>query len=66
MMITVKHKIISGFPCNNNSIYAIITEDYGTLTTTSKEQYEEAMSNGYVELEHEEYPTSESVLSEGY
>lgn len=61
-MQTVKHKIISGFPCNNNSFYMIMTEDYGNLVTAKKDQFDKAMADGYIELEHKEYPTKESVL----
>lgn len=52
----IKHKIISGFPCNNNQAYCVITDDYGTLITKEKKQFDKAMKVGYIELEHEEYP----------
>lgn len=50
----VKHKIVSGFPCNNEAIFMIITEDYGSLTTTNKEEFEKVMKDGYIELQHNE------------
>lgn len=52
----VKHKIISGFPCNGGEVYLIITSDYGTLLTKKKEEFDKVMKVGFIELEHEENP----------
>ena len=61
-MVTVKHKIISGFPCNNKMVFTVITEDFGTLTTTDEEAFNNVMKDGYLELEHEDYYCKENVL----
>lgn len=53
-MIYQKHKIITGFPCNNGEMYMIMTEDFGNLTTTSKKQFDQVMKDGYIELAHDE------------
>ncbi len=51
-MVTEKHKIITGFPCNNGLFFMIITENFGNLTTTNKDEFDKVMKDGYIELEH--------------
>lgn len=46
----MKYKIITGFPCNNNSSYMILLVDCEPVVTTNRELFERAMSEGYVEL----------------
>jgi len=48
----VKDKIISGFPCNNNTLFTIITEKYGMAHTSNKEAFDRVMAQGYVEVEN--------------
>lgn len=50
----IKQKIITGFPCNKGAIYAVITEDRSIYTVTSKKAFDEAMKNGYIEIEESE------------
>lgn len=53
-MISEKHKIITGFPCNDGKGYMIMTENFGNLITTNKEAFEKVMKDGFIELEHED------------
>ena len=49
----VKQKILTGFPCNNGAIYMVMTEDKSIYTVTSKKTFEEAIKNGYIEIEED-------------
>lgn len=53
-MQKIKHKIVCGYPVNNKTAYAIHTEDFGILMTKEKESFDKAMSDGYIEIEHED------------
>lgn len=50
----IKQKILTGFPCNNGAVYMMMTEDKSIYTVTSKKSFDEAMKNGYIEIEESE------------
>lgn len=52
--LLVKHEILEGFKCGNNS-WCVVTKDFGELFTYKQELFDRAMNEGYVEIEHEDY-----------
>ncbi|GCD11759.1 hypothetical protein [Clostridium tagluense] len=53
MKVIHKHKVIKGFPCKNKVIFTIITEDYGKIRMFNKRIFDEAMADGFIEVEHD-------------
>lgn len=47
----IKQKILTGFPCNNEEIYVVITENKEMYTINSKNSFNETMKEGYIEIE---------------
>lgn len=47
----IKQKILTGFPCNNKEIYVVITENKDMYTITNRKSFDEAMNEGYIEIE---------------
>lgn len=47
----IKQRIITGFPCNNEQMYVVITENKDMYTINNKKSFDEAIKKGYIEIE---------------
>lgn len=46
-----RYEVVEGMKCKG--FFAIVTKDFGTLTTKDEKEYNEVIKNGYIDLYHD-------------